>query len=173
MVVIQIKNSDADTFLYETTTDTSVDFLLRDLTNIWNLRLRLQQLTGALGELAKYGPMKPPDKAGLDEINEKFSQITVDKNEYYQPDPTGARTGHGIGPQLTETFDRVIADTLSVLDKVSAVCNTPNVLSIMHFIFQNNVARKISLSLAILQEKVDIIRGAVTMGEPHSKHFLC
>jgi hypothetical protein len=32
------------------------------------MRIRLQQLCGGLRELAKYGPMKPLDKCGLDEV---------------------------------------------------------------------------------------------------------
>ena len=118
MVVIQIKNSESDSFLYETNCDTTNDSLLRDLVAVWNLRIRLVQLIGGIRELSKYGPMKPPDKAGLDEVQEKFDNLSVNKDEHYQPDPTGARTGNGIGPQLTATFERVIADTESVLDKV-------------------------------------------------------
>lgn len=119
MVVIQIKNSENQTFLYETTCETSNDALLRDLVNIWNLRIRLAQLCGALREMGKYGPMKPPDKAGLDHIQEKFNNdVSISKGEYYQSDPTGARTGNGPGPQLCETIERVCVDTESVLDKV-------------------------------------------------------
>jgi hypothetical protein len=35
---------------------------------VWNLRLRLMQLSGGIREAARYGPMKQPDKAGLDEV---------------------------------------------------------------------------------------------------------
>ncbi len=120
MVVIHIKNSETDSFLYETTVDTTNDALIRDLVAVWNLRIRLMQLVGSLRELSKYGPMKPPDKAGLDEINERYENMSISKNEYYQPDPTGMRTGNGPGPQLSETIERVISDTESVLDKVSS-----------------------------------------------------
>ena len=72
MVVIQIKNSDKDTFLYETSCDISNDQLLRDLVNVWNLRLRLRQLIGGLREMALYGPMKEPNKVGIDETLERY-----------------------------------------------------------------------------------------------------
>ena len=68
MVVIQIKSGEVDTFLYENFCDTSNDTVVRDIVKIWNLRLRLQQLIGGIGELALYGPMKPPDKAGIDKV---------------------------------------------------------------------------------------------------------
>jgi hypothetical protein len=82
------------------------------------MRLRLRQLIGGLREMALYGPMKPPDKAGLDEINEKYSGELVDKTPHYQADPTGSRTGNGVGPQLSETIERVCKDTEAILDSV-------------------------------------------------------
>lgn len=118
MVVIQIKTSDQDSFLYETTCDTTNDALVRDITRVWNMRLRLEQLTGALREMAKYGPMKHPNKAGLDEVSETYNGEIVEKGAYYQPDPTGARTGNGVGPQLSETIERVVLDTESALSQV-------------------------------------------------------
>jgi hypothetical protein len=118
MVVIQVKNGDHDGFLYETTCDTTNDALVRDLVHVWNLRIRLRQLAGGIRDLAIYGPMKNPQKAGLDEINEKYNGEIIEKNEYYQADPTGTRTGNGVGPQLTETIERVCRDIEAVLDKV-------------------------------------------------------
>lgn len=120
MVVIHIKK-DNGAFLYETSCDNSNDFVIRDLVNVWNMRLRLQQLVGGLREMALYGPMKPPDKAGLDEINEKYNGAVLDKNQYYQADPTGVRTGNGVGPQLQETIERVCTDTEAVLSGVRIV----------------------------------------------------
>eukprot|EP01038_Epipyxis_sp_PR26KG_P005406 gene5406-7493_t len=147
MVVLQIKNSDSDSFLYETTCDTNNDAMIRDLVAVWNLRIRLRQLCGGLVELGRYGPMKPPDKAGLDEIHEKYDNQSVDKTEYYEADPTGARCGNGVGPQLMDTIDRVVRDTLDILDK-------------------NNVQRKLAISLQMLQDKLDNIRGVTIMAYP-------
>lgn len=147
MVVIQIKNSEHDTFLYETTCDTSNDSLVRDITKVWNMRVRLIQLVGGLREMAKYGPMKPPDKAGLDGIQEQYNDAIIEKSEYYQADPTGVRTGNGVGPQLSETIEKVCVDTEATIDP-------------------ENVRRKISLSLAKLQEKLDLMRGVVMMCFP-------
>eukprot|EP01036_Dinobryon_divergens_P023920 gene23920-32318_t len=146
MVVIHIKK-DNGAFLYETSCENSNEFVIRDLVNVWNMRLRLQQLVGGLREMALYGPMKPPDKAGLDEINEKYNGAVLDKNQYYQADPTGVRTGNGVGPQLQETIERVCTDTEAVLSG-------------------DNVTRKLAISTAMLQDKLDLIRGVVTMAYP-------
>lgn len=118
MVVIQVKNSDHDTFLYETNCDVTNDALVRDMVQVWNLRIRLRQLAGGLHELAQHGPMKPPDKAGIDDIQERYNQERIDKGEFYNPDPTGTRTGNGLGPQLSSTMEQVTRDVESVLDKV-------------------------------------------------------
>lgn len=147
MVVIQIKSSDQDTFLYETTCDTTNDTLVRNIVKIWNLRLRLALLIGGLREMAKYGPMKEPSKAGLDEINEKYNGEVIDRGEFYTPDPSGIRTGNGVGPQLTETIERVAADVESILD-------------------HNLVKRKTAITLAMLEEKLDLVRGVTTMAFP-------
>eukprot|EP01041_Mallomonas_annulata_P000708 gene708-1360_t len=114
---------------------------------VWNMRLRLQQLCGALRELARYGPMKPVDKAGLDEVAEKYEARHIEKNDCYQADPTGVRTGNGVGQQLSDTIEQVCRDTEAVLQK-------------------DNVTRKIPTSKAILQEKLDNMRGVVIMAYP-------
>lgn len=147
MVVIQVKTSDHDSFLFETTCDTTNDTLVREIVRVWNLRLRLGQLVGAIREMAKYGPMKHPNKAGLDHIGETYNNETVEKGPYYQPDPTGNRTGNGVGPQLTETIEKVALDTEAALSPDLA-------------------ARKIATTIAMLQEKLDTIRGVTIMAYP-------
>lgn len=122
MVVIQIKTSDQDSFLYETTCDTTNDNLVREIVRVWNLRLRLGQLVGGIREMAKYGPMKHPNKAGLDHIGETYNSETIEKGPYYQPDPTGTRTGNGVGPQLSETIEKVALDTEAALSPVGTFC---------------------------------------------------
>jgi hypothetical protein len=52
------------------------------------------------------------------QIKEKFEQLKLDKNEYYQADPSGIRTGNGPGPQLAETLDRVAKDAEAYVSKV-------------------------------------------------------
>lgn len=172
MVVIQIKTSDSDSFLFETTCDTSNDSLLRDIVDVWNIRIRLSQLTGSIRELAKYGPMKPMDKVGLDVIQEEDG-VSIHKAEYYNADPTGMRTGNGPGPQLSDTIEKVALDAESLLSKVPG-CKVLNYFTndnahIRKLLIRNDVnvqdtvARKIPISMHQLQERLDNIRGAVMM----------
>jgi hypothetical protein len=73
--------------------------------------------------------------------------MTIDRGPYYVPDPTGNRVGNGVGPQLTETIESVARDAEDILSATT-------------------VMRKIALSRPMLQEKLDNIRGAVTMAYP-------
>lgn len=147
MVVIHIKRGDTDGFLYETSCSLSNDALIRQLVEVWNLRIRLMQLTQSIRDMAQHGVMKPPDKVGLDHIDEEFNGVKIEKSPYYMADPTGIRNGNGVGPQLTETIERVARDAEAILDK-------------------ENVTRKLAITLPMLQEKLDNIRGAVTMCYP-------
>ena len=49
----------------------------------------MRQLDGGIRELATYGPMKRPDKAGLDRIEEEFNGLKIEKGEIYSSDPSG------------------------------------------------------------------------------------
>ena len=43
----------------------------------------------------------------------------ITKNENYNPDPSGARTGNGVGPQLSDTMERVALDAEEAISKVT------------------------------------------------------
>lgn len=59
---------------------------------------------------------------------------------------SGTRTGNGVGPQLRETFERVCKDAEALVRKEQA-------------------QRRVAVTLEALDEKIDHIRGAVTMGK--------
>jgi hypothetical protein len=35
---------------------------------VWNMRIRMNMLIGAMRDLAKYGPMKPKEDQGIDSV---------------------------------------------------------------------------------------------------------
>jgi len=146
MVVVHIKLDDSNQFLYETTCGTTNEDLITNLASIWNMRLKLQFLVDNVRELAKHGPMKPPDQRGLDEIKEEEG-VKIEKGQYYSSDPLGHRTGNGPGPQLADTMEKVCLDALATINK-------------------NQVAMKVPMSQELLQEKMDNIQGAVIMAYP-------
>ena len=146
MVVLHIKKTDIDQFLYETTCCESNDTVIRDLVWIWNTRIRLQALADAVESLAMYGQNKHPEKCGIDEVLEESGEF-IEKGEFYTPDPLGNRTGNGPGPKYKETMDRVAADAKHVLKATL-------------------VLQKVPMTKELLTEKLDNLRGAVTMAYP-------
>ena len=147
MVVIHVKvRGEIDQFLYETTTSHSNDTVIRELCVICGLREKLIRLAGMLEELGKHGPSKPEAERGLDEVAEREGKVLV-KGPNYCADPLGNRTGDAPSPQLVEVLTKVAQDGIDVCSK-------------------NLVAQGIAVTVLGLREKLDNIRGAVTMAYP-------
>ena len=147
MVVIHLKvRGETDSFLYETTTTASNDAVIRELCLLCGLREKLSRLAGILEELARHGPSKPESERGLDEIAEREGR-SVRRGPHYCADPLGNRTGDAPSPQLAEVLLRTAADGVAACSKGLAAMGT-------------------ALTVRGLQEKVDNMRGAVTMAYP-------
>jgi len=67
MVLLHFKKSDANQFLYETTTAITIDKLVEELVTVNNMRLHVDRAAQAMEELAAKGPLKPEALRGLDE----------------------------------------------------------------------------------------------------------
>ena len=147
MVVIHVKSSDEHQFLYETTVEADVTDCVRDLCEIQNARLRIQRLKLEGEELAKYGVAKHPEKQSLDEYQENFGYGKVEKQEHYNADPTGRRTGNRCDPKVAETLLKTLGDAEAAISK-------------------HQVAKKVYLTKKMLLEKIDEIRGAVMICYP-------
>lgn len=147
MVVISVKETDGDGFLFETTTDTKNDDLILSLVNVNNLRLRSAVIVDAVRALASYGPMKESPVVGLDEIKEKCTDEVVEKGPNYTADPTGIRTGNPPDSNLAAILRRVAKDLEEYIDKTQV---------------QNRVA----LSESHIHDKIANVRGAVIMAYP-------
>ncbi|KAF0694750.1 Aste57867_14426 [Aphanomyces stellatus] len=140
MVVINVKLSETEGFLFETSCGTSNDELVRDLVHVHNSRIRLASLTQHVQGLFQYGVAKHPQEHGLD----SYASTPIHKEEFYEEDPLGQRTGNGVCPSLRETLDRMVADVNQYL-KTNA---------------------RVAISQNVLQEKLDNFRGLVMMGFP-------
>lgn len=147
MVVIHVKFGQEDEFLYETRCATSNDALIRELVRVNNRRAQLAFLCGALRELAKYGPSKTPDEQGVDELKERFEGASIEKSSTYVADPTGSRTGNGVGEQLSKVFEDVCAEAEAYISKAQAR------------------ARR-ALTMEALEDKLANMKGAVAMAFP-------
>jgi hypothetical protein len=151
MVVFLVKNSAENTFLFEATCDTPTDELVRTLAIVWNYRVLIKSLCDNCERLAEFGPAKEEKKRGLDSIVEEHGGITgtetLEKGPHYKADPLGDRTGNACAPQLAEVITKTVADARAAVDP-------------------EQVARKVALTVELLQEKMANLRGAVTIAFP-------
>jgi len=147
MVVFHIKNGQQDGFLFEASVQDSNDQLIRNLAEVWNTRLRVGLLVGAVRELAKFGPMKPQEDQGIDGIKEQYEGAAVEKSAEYMADPSGMRTGNGPGAQLAETLNRVCQDAEDSLSPAL-------------------VKQRTAISMELFNDKIANIQGAVMMAYP-------
>lgn len=138
-----MKRSDAEQFLFETTVEAPVKDTLLELVNIHNLQHKIQRLKLEGGELAKYGPAKHPDKQGID----TYSEGDVEKGPHYNMDPTGRRTGNACSPEVAKVLVKTLEDAEAAAHKTQ-------------------VEKKVALTVKMLQEAIDNIRGAVMICYP-------
>mmetsp|Transcript_22660 Transcript_22660/g.54228 ORF Transcript_22660/g.54228 Transcript_22660/m.54228 type:complete len:277 (+) Transcript_22660:70-900(+) len=143
MVVLNVKNSEQERFLFETTVDAVVRDVLQEVVQLHNLRMRVHRLKYEGEELAKYGPAKRLDQQGIDEYQEE----AVEKGKFYCQDPTGRRTGNACDPEVS----KVLRKTLESAEQT---------------VHKDNADRKISLTKKMLDDCLDEIRGAVMICYP-------
>jgi hypothetical protein len=147
MVVIHIKNTDEHQFLFETSCDESIDALIRKIVHVWNTRLRIARLCRGVQQLGLHGPAKPPAERGVDDVLSQAAPGSVQKGAFYNADPLGNRSGNACNPKLLEVMEKTCNDALQCISKQQA-------------------ARRVALTAEMLQEKIDNIRGAVTIAYP-------
>mmetsp|Transcript_22661 Transcript_22661/g.54230 ORF Transcript_22661/g.54230 Transcript_22661/m.54230 type:complete len:300 (+) Transcript_22661:70-969(+) len=166
MVVLNVKNSEQERFLFETTVDAVVRDVLQEVVQLHNLRMRVHRLKYEGEELAKYGPAKRLDQQGIDEYQEE----AVEKGKFYCQDPTGRRTGNACDPEvskvwaeqglqkMTPRFILLLVPSEQVLRKTLE--------SAEQTVHKDNADRKISLTKKMLDDCLDEIRGAVMICYP-------
>ena len=112
MVVLSLKYTGGDGFLFETTTNTPNTDLIKSLVSIHNKRIQARLVVERTRALALHGAMKNPDHLG--EI------VAFEKGDHFREDPSGLRTGNAPGPEAANTLQRVAQDLDDFIDKVEA-----------------------------------------------------
>jgi len=141
MVLLHMKRSDDQQFLFETTVEAGVTETVKEMVEVHNLRLRIQRLKMEGEELAEYGPAREPSKVGVDEA------LSGDQGAHFKADPTGRRTGHAPIPDVAKVLRKTLADAEAAASK-------------------NQVVAKVVMKKAELAEHIDLIRGAVMICFP-------
>ncbi|EDV40535.2 uncharacterized protein Dana_GF10560 [Drosophila ananassae] len=155
MVVLQVKRGDETLFLFETSVNEKSDTVLRDLVAIYNGQLKVQRVCMEIEELAEHGTMLPSEMVGLndDQIEElKLKDVWADKcipsgGFSFNKDPLSRRNGQ----QPTEAMRKVLAnamtDAKAMIDRKLAKSSK-------------------ALTLKIVEEAMNLLRGAVTIVYP-------
>lgn len=165
MVLLHVKRSEKEGFLFEIPAASEVDVVLRELVKVHNLRLKVNRLTAAAEQLALYGPMKLPEQQGLDDdtplledydvTNGETAKRVITHGANYRMDPTEKRTGDAASDELAAVINRTVEDAKALTsDKM--------------------VLRKQTISAKPLEDSINNIRGAVMivypMGLPDYDH---
>lgn len=155
MVILQIKHKDDNQFLYETTLSTPIDELTKNIAGIYNGRLKVLRICYEMEELSKYGTLYPPEILGLTEeqVEElKLSDPCGDKcipsgGYVFNKDPVGRRNGKAPMKNMEDVLKNAITEAKEMISK-------------------NLVTMKKPLTLKIIQEAINILKGAVTIVYP-------
>lgn len=155
MVLLHIKRGNESQFLYETSVKTPISVLNKEIVSMYNGRLKIGRICSEMDELAKHGPMFPPDILGLaDEqveelklVDEYAEKCVPSGGWIYNRDPVGRRNGRQPQIQMQEMLKKAIDDAKQMVSKHLVSDNKP-------------------LTLKQVQNAIDILRGAVTICYP-------
>ncbi|KAI9217731.1 hypothetical protein BC828DRAFT_390412 [Blastocladiella britannica] len=163
MVLIHIKRNDDSLFLASLPAATPTADVITHLVGIHNARLRIERLSTAIEDLAKYGIAKPFEEHGYqpEDLDQLVSGkddsgavsgvdelVTVQGREYIKcVDPTGRRTGLAPLPTYVDAMTKTIADARESISK-------------------NLVAQRIVTTPVRLNESIDLLKASVTMAYP-------
>ncbi|CAC5424519.1 Cilia- and flagella-associated protein 298,Cilia-and flagella-associated protein 298-A,Cilia- and flagella-associated protein 298-B [Mytilus coruscus] len=155
MVKLHIKKGDESQFLYETTVEMPVDDLAKDVSAIYNGRLKVQRLCAEMEELAKHGVTLPPNMQGLTEEQIVDLKLKDDWGEKCIPsggwveckDTLTIRNGRAPQKNMADLINKTIQEAKDMISKkkVQADC---------------------LVTQATVKEALDILRGAVMIVYP-------
>ncbi|KAK4886791.1 hypothetical protein RN001_003062 [Aquatica leii] len=155
MVVIHIKRNDDSQFLIDTTLNTTIDQLTTSVVAIYNGRLKIERICSEMEELAKYGTLYPPEILGLTEEQVVELKITDHWGEQCIPsggftfvkDPIGRRNGKQPRKEMQDVINNTVKEAKAMVSK-------------------KLVKEDKCLTLKIIQNAIDILKGAVMIVYP-------
>lgn len=155
MVLLHIKRGNESQFLYETSVKTPISMLNKEIVSIYNGRLKIGRICSEMDELAKHGPMLPPEILGLADEQVKELKLVDEYAEkcipsggwIYNRDPVGRRNGRQPQIKMQEILRKAIDDAKQMVSK--------------HLISDDK-----PLTLKHVQNAIHILRGAVTICYP-------
>lgn len=155
MVIVHIKHKDESQFLYETPLATSVDDLVKNVTTIYNGRLKIHRVCMEIEELAKHGTLLPPEIMGLTEdqveelkLKDEWGEKCIPSGGFsFNKDPVERRNGKQPTKQMQDVLSKANQEAKDMISK-------------------DLVNQGKCLTMKIVQEALNILKGAVTIVYP-------
>ncbi|CAG9767001.1 unnamed protein product [Ceutorhynchus assimilis] len=155
MVIVHVKHKDTSQFLCEAPLATPVDDLVKGICAIYNGRLKIDRVCMEIEELAKHGTLLPPEIMGLTEDQVEELKLKDDWGEKCVPsggftinkDSVGRRNGKQPRKQMQDVLNNAVKEAKAMIDK-------------------NLVLQGKCLTMKIVQETLNILKGAVTIVYP-------
>lgn len=155
MVKLNIKKGNDSVFLFETTVEIPMEDLYAEIIPIFNGRLKVHRIAAEMEQLAAHGIFLPPNMQGLNE--EQIEELKL-KDEWqdkcipsggavFNKDAIGRRNGQAPNEKMKEVLTKTIKEAQDMVHK--------------KLVDANEV-----LTMARVQEAIDILRGAVTIVYP-------
>lgn len=155
MVKLHVKKGDDSQFLYETTVLNSVEDDLKVILNIYNGRLKVDRLCNEIEYLSNAGITLPPNMQGLTDeqivdlkLVDEWANKCVPSGGYIEKrDELGRRNGRVPNEKMAQVLMNTVKEAK---EKVS----------------KNLVQRDVCLTELVIQETIDLLRGAVMIVYP-------
>nr|CAH7739813.1 unnamed protein product [Callosobruchus chinensis] len=138
MVIVHIKVKDDSQFLFETTLKTPVNDLVNSVVAVYNGRLKIQRICSEMEELAKY-ELK---------LTDPWGDRCIPSGGYtYEKDPIGRRNGKQPKKAMQDVLTNAIKEAKEMISK--------------KLVLQGKC-----LTIKVVQEAINILKGAVTIVYP-------
>ncbi|XP_066592058.1 cilia- and flagella-associated protein 298-A [Prorops nasuta] len=155
MVRFHVKKGDESQFLYDCSVNASVEDIIKEITIIYNGRLKVSRICYEIEELAKHGTMLPHNMMGLTDEQIEELKLTDEWGDKCTPmggwtfnkDVIGRRNGKQPKENMQNVLKKAVNETREMISK--------KLIQEDKLVTQKTV-----------QDALDILRGAVTIVYP-------
>ncbi|KAJ6662403.1 hypothetical protein lerEdw1_011816 [Lerista edwardsae] len=155
MVLLHVKHGDESQFLLDTTGSVSIEDLTRDITRIYNGRLKVHRICAEIETLADHGIFFPPNMQGL--TDEQIEELKL-KDEWaekcvpsggsvFKKDDVGRRNGHAPNEKMKQVLKATVEEAKALVSKKQVQAN-------------------VCVNMNMVKDALDQLRGAVMIVYP-------
>ncbi|XP_046398361.1 cilia- and flagella-associated protein 298 isoform X2 [Ischnura elegans] len=155
MVLLHVKKGEESQFLFETSVEIDISQLVNDITVIYNGKLKVSRICNEMENLAEHGTYLPPNMLGLTDeqvaelkLVDEWGEKCIPSGGFTQKDdPVGRRNGKAPNEKMQQVLKNTIEEAKAMTSK-------------------KQVERGVCLSLSMIQEALELLRGATMIVYP-------